>query len=204
MPDISSIPLSSLSLSSPATLSGEWLVDRVESSTSQLALPTEASDDGAAIAAAIAGCWLHPETALTVSVDPPPTSVSEPHEAALLTLSDGVYPHFLSQHATGPTPLPPRVPRSLFASSVPWCLQWPLFFSGYVADAHVQRGTAAIYLVLCAIGSVWRNHDWYWYVLSGMTADSGFRVLERNRAGASGGVEEIWNWDWGMRVVPVV
>ena len=168
-------------------------MDGVDSSIEPLRPPSEASEEGAAIAAAIAGRWLHPEAELVVTVDPLPRSPeAAPFNAAPHTLSDGMYVHFLSRdQSTGPTPLPPRVPRSMFASSLPWCLQWPLFFSGYVADSHVQRGTAAIFLVLCIIGIVWRNHNWYWYVLYGTTADAGFRVMGGDRLAVLSTIAEI-------------
>ena len=74
-----------------------------------------------------------------------------------------------------------RVPASLFHTRVPWCLQWPLFFSPYVADAFVQRATAVVYLTLCVLGVVWRNSPWLWWVVSGLTADAGCRVVGGDR-----------------------
>ena len=136
--------------------------------------------DGQSLAGAITYRWLHPSPTLRVTVDPPnPSDESQPLKAAHHTENDGAYVGFLSNQPI--TSAKAAIPPSIFTTSTPWFLQWPMFFLGYTADAHVQKATALMYLVLCIIGIVWRNEGWYWWVLAGMTADAGFRVIGGDR-----------------------
>ena len=108
--------------------------------------------------------------------DAPPISAPQTHVEA-------AYAGLVSSLPTTGYPLPHRIieQRRLFDTWAPWFLQWPLFFNGYTADAHVQRATAVVYLTLSIIAVVWRNSHWLWYVVAGMCADAGLRVIGGDR-----------------------
>ena len=109
--------------------------------------------------------------ALRVSARSAPVPEAGSGRRPMVTNNEGAYSAVIARF---PLPPPP-------AFSVPWCLQWPLFFTDYVADAYVQRGTAVIYLTLCIIGVVWRSSPWLWYIVAGLCADSGFRAIAGDR-----------------------
>ena len=138
---------------------------------------------GTSIAESLIRRLTKPPTLYHISIlpkDAPTTTAttSTPH-----TLSDAAYAGFVSSLPSTGYALPRRIveQRRMFDTVVPWWLQWPLLFSGYTADAHVQRATAIVYLALSIVAIVWRNSPWLWYVVAGMTADAGLRVVGGDR-----------------------
>ena len=160
-------------------------------------LPSSSSSfsRGEAVASTIAERWLHPTPSLRISVHPASSSDPALSKAPLTTTADTMYARFVSTHASRRPLRHHRTPPDMMASVMPWCLQWPLFFHGYLADSHVQRGTAVVYLTLCLVGCAYRNSPWFWYVLSGMCADAGLRVAGGDRlAVVSTIVEMLTMW----------
>ena len=146
---------------------------------SSLTFPDKPSDDGTSVAESLIRRLTKPATLYHVAILPK----GAPDPTAPRTMSDAVYAGFVSSLPSSGYPLPKRVvgQRRLFDTWVPWFLHWPLFFSGYTADAHVQRATAVVYLTLSIIAVVWRNSHWLWYVVAGMCADAGLRVVGGDR-----------------------
>ena len=168
------LPLAATSSSSAASSAS----DRHHPST--LTFPTTACDEpGSSVAEALIRRLIKPPFLYHVSilhkdapaVDAPRTDVEARYAGLVSTLPSTAYP------------LPRRIveQRQMFDTWLPWFLQWPLFFSGYTADAHVQRATAIVYLALSIIAIIWRNSPWLWYVVAGMCADAGLRVVGGDR-----------------------
>ena len=172
---IQPLPASSLSSAS----------DAIDSSGGQptgrsfLAFPDKASESGCAVAETLIRRLIEPTAVYRVAV----LQKGAPEPSAPRATMDAAYTGFVSSLPSSGSPLPKRIAaqRRLFETWVPWCLQWPLFFSGYSADAHVQRATAVVYLTLSVIAVVWRNSPWLWYVVAGLCADAGLRVVGGDR-----------------------
>ena len=164
------------------------------SSSTPSTSPSPAYSAGQSVSSTLTQRWLRPQPSLRLSVHSTSASTALPPElskAPVSTSSDAAYAAFVSQRAQSSLHqladaaayVHPhhRSPASLRSTRVPWCLQWPMFFHGYLSDAHVQRGTAAVYLTLCLVGCAFRSSPWYWYVLSGMCGDAGLRVAGGDR-----------------------
>ena len=140
---------------------------------------TSCGDDGSSVAEALIHRLTKPPFLYHVAILPK----GAPDVTAPRTQVEGAYAGFVSSLPSSGYALPRRIfeQRRMFDTWVPWFLQWPLFFSGYTADAHVQRATAIVYLTLSIIAVIWRNSPWLWYVVAGMTADAGLRVVGGDR-----------------------
>lgn len=74
---------------------------------------------------------------------------------------------------------------------VPWFLQWPLFFSGFTCNSYVQQMTGLIYMAICIAATIYRESQFMWYVIAGLCADAGLRVIGGDRMAVTSLCAEI-------------